>query len=171
MDFEDIIVRVNKPYPEIVGATNDKMTVAVLKNLATSKMGELGGVLQYIYQSVVADKVNPEIAKIFEEIAIVEMSHLDMLMHAVVDFGGIPKYEDGQGNIFNTSMINYSQKLKEMLDGNIADENMAIQEYTRAIDRVGNQSLKDLLSRIREDEKLHLDVFKYIRDHTIFYSN
>lgn len=171
MDFEDIIVRVNKPYPEIINATNDKVAVNILKNLATSKTGELGGVLQYIYQSVVSDRINPEIAKIFEEISIVEMTHLDMLMHAIVDFGGIPKYEDGQGNIFNTSQINYTLKLKDMLEGNIADETMAIRDYTQAINSVTNQSLKDLLSRILEDEKLHLDVFKYIRDHTLFYSN
>ena len=33
MNFEDIIVKVDKPYPEIIGATEDYTTVAVLKNL------------------------------------------------------------------------------------------------------------------------------------------
>lgn len=170
MDFEDIIVSVNKPFPQIVGATNNKTTVGILKNLATSKTGELAGILQYIYQSVIADKTNADIAKIFEEISIVEMTHLDVLMHTISSFGGVPKFEDAQGNTFNTSQINYSQKLIEMLDGNIADETLAIEEYTKAINMVDNQSLKELLLRIMEDEKLHLDVFKYIRDHVMFFS-
>ena len=98
----DIDVKINKPYPEIAGAKENMHTVAVLKNLATSKTGELGGILQYIYQSVIADKSNPEIAGIFEEIGIVEMMHLDMLMHAIVAFGGIPKYGGSyKGRLYN----------------------------------------------------------------------
>ena len=80
MNFEDIVVKVDKPYPEITNAINDRETVAILKNLATSKTGELAGILQYIYQSVVSNKPNEDIASIFEEISIVEMMHLEMLM-------------------------------------------------------------------------------------------
>ena len=116
MNFEDIKVKVDLPYPKIENATNDYNTVAILKNLATSKQGELNGVLQYIYQSVVADSVNSEIASIFEEISIVEMMHLSMLMHAISDFGGVSKYEDSNGNGYNVSNINYSLKLKDMLN-------------------------------------------------------
>ena len=70
MNFENISVKVDKPYPEIVGATEDAVTVNVLKNLASSRVGELSGILQYIYQSVVADKTNQDIASILEEIGI-----------------------------------------------------------------------------------------------------
>lgn len=170
MNFEDIDIRINQPYPEIVGATEDMGTVAILKNLATSKMGELGGVLQYIYQSVIADKTNKDIASLFEEIGIVEMMHLDMLMHAITDFGGIPKYEDANGNAFNVSNINYSVKLKDMLRSNIKDEMMAIEAYTNAINKVKNQSLKDLLARIILDEQKHLEVFKQLLNNVTFMS-
>ena len=170
MNFEDLEVRVNQPYPEIVGAVEDMQTVGVLKNLATSKMGELNGVLQYIYQSVIADKTNKEIASIFEEIGIVEMMHLDMLMHTITDFGGIPKYEDANGNPFNFSNINYSVKLKDMLQNNIKDEMIAIEAYTNARNKVKNQSLKDLLDRIILDEQKHLEVFKQLLNTVTFMS-
>ena len=170
MNFEDLEVKINKPYPEIVNAQDDKFTVAILKNLASSRMGELNGVLQYIYQSVVADKVMEDVASVFEEIGIVEMMHLDMLMHAIVDFGGVPKYEDGQGNIFNVSNINYSIKLKDMLENNILEEKQAIEAYRQAISKIKNQSLKKLLERIIEDEQRHLDIFKKIRDNVKFLS-
>ena len=146
------------------------VTVNILKNLATSRMGELAGILQYIYQSVIADKTNEEIAKIFEEIGVVEMLHLDILMHAITMFGGTPKYEDAQGNFFNTANLNYSTKLREMLDNNIRSESVAIENYKMAISRVNNQSLKDLFARIIEDEMLHLDIFKKIRDNVEFMS-
>jgi len=170
MDFRELNIKVDKPYPEIVDAQDDMSTVAVLKNLASSRVGEMAGVLQYIYQSVIADKTNQEIASIFEEIGVVEMLHLDMLMHAISLFGGIPKYEDSQGNFFNTANLNYSMKLRDMLENNIRAESIAIENYEMAINKVKNQSLKDLLRRIIEDEMRHLEVFKQIRDNVQFMS-
>lgn len=170
MNFEDIIVKVDKPYPEIVGATEDYATVAVLKNLANSKIGELNGVLQYIYQSVIADRVNAEIASIFEEIGIVEMMHLSMLMHAITDFGGIPKYEDANGVPFNVSSLNYSVKLIDMLKNNIKGEQFAIENYKQATNKIKNQSLKELLNRFILDEEHHLEIFKQILNNVEFMS-
>lgn len=170
MNFENISVKVDKPYPEIVAATEDAVTVNVLKNLASSRVGELSGIFQYIYQSVVADKTNQDIASILEEIGIVEMIHLDMLMHAITMFGGVPKYEDAQGNFFNTANMNYSIKLKDMLENNIRAESFAIENYTNAISRVKNESLKNLFRRIIEDEQRHVEIFKTIRDNVEFMS-
>jgi len=48
MDFRELNIKVDKPYPEIVDAQDDMSTVAVLKNLASSRVGEMAGVLQYI---------------------------------------------------------------------------------------------------------------------------
>lgn len=170
MNFGEIEVKVNKPYPEIENAQEDIATVNILKNLANGRIGEMAGVTQYIYQSVVADKTNEEIASIFEEIGVVEMLHLDMLMHAITDFGGIPKYEDANGNFFNAGNLNYSMKLREMLDNNIRAESIAIENYEMAINRVKNQSLKALFARIIEDEKRHIEIFKKIRDNVQFMS-
>ncbi len=166
--MKDIEVRINKPYPEITGACDDSMTVAVLKNLASSRTSELSAVTQYIYQSVIADKTNSEIADILEEIGIVEMTHLDMLMHAITDFGGVPKYEDSRGNAFTTQYTNYTQRLREMLDNNIMAEKNTIEEYESAINKVKNVSLKDLFRRIIEDEQRHIEIFKYLRDSVQF---
>ena len=164
MNFEDIVVRVNKPYPEVEDAIECKKTVAVLKNLATARYSELSAILQYNYQASIADRTREDIAEILQEISIVEMTHLDMLMHAIVDFGGVPKYEDSQGQIFNTSGVNYNLKLKEILDINIEGERQAINAYKQAIEMVQNKSLKELFARIIEDEARHIEVFKTIRD-------
>ena len=170
MNFNDVDIKVNKPYPEITNAYEDMETVAILKNLASSRMGEMAAVTQYIYQSVIADKTSEEIASILEEIGVVEMMHLDMLMHTITMFGGVPKYEDSQGNFFNTANLNYTMKLKDMLNNNIRSESLAIDNYTMAIKRVKNESLKKLFERIIEDEQRHIEIFKMIRDNVSFLS-
>ena len=170
MNLENLNVRVDKPYPEIVDAKEDFQTVAILKNLANDRNSELRASLQYVYQSAIANRVDDVIASIFEEIGIVEMMHLDMLMHAISDFGGNPKYEDAQGIMFNASMVNYTTKLSEMLENNIKGEQMAIDAYRSAINRVQNESLKQLFARIIEDEQLHIEAFKRIRSNIEFLS-
>lgn len=170
MNFNDIDIKVNKPYPEIVDAYDDAETVGILKNLASSRVGEMSAVLQYVYQSVIADKTTEEIASILEEIGVVEMLHLDMLMHAITLFGGVPKYEDANNNFYNTAHLNYSMKLKDMLENNIRAENLAIDNYKLAMKRVKNESLKQLFERIIEDEQKHIEVFKMIRENVTFLS-
>ncbi len=170
MDLDNLEIRVKTPYPKITGAKNDPSTVAILKNLATSRSSELSAILTYIYQSVIADKTHEDIAKLIEEIGIVEMTHLDMLMHAITEFGGNPRYEDAKGVPFSTTNINYATKLKEMLVNNIRGEEMAIEDYTRAIGLVRNDSLKSLFARIIEDEECHIRAFKYLLDNVNFMS-
>ena len=170
MNLREVEVKLNKPYPEFVGAVDDLTTATILKNLASSRVGELPAVLQYVYQSVIVDQTNSEIAAILEEIGVVEMIHLDMLMHAISMFGGIPKYEDSQNNYFSTSNLNYTQKLSDMLENNIHAELTAIENYKFAISRVKNESLKRLFERIIEDEQRHVEIFKLIRSSVEFLS-
>lgn len=168
--MEDIKVKSNAPYPEITDATNTPKTVRVLKNLMSGYDSELKAVLQYFFQSSISHKVEPEISNILEEISIVEMMHLEMLSHAIVDFGGDPKYENAQGYYFNAEAVAYSTKLKDILDINIKNEEIAIQNYNKAIEMVDNNSLKNLFKRIIEDEKLHLQIFTQLKSHVKFLS-
>ncbi len=170
MGFENIELRVKQPYPQIEGATDDLQTVAVLKDLANGRDGELCAILTYIFQSTIADKTNDDIGKIFEEIAIVEMCHLGLLMHAICDFGGTPKYEISSGAPFNINNVNYNTKLKDILDIDIREEQGAIANYTQAIKMVKNQSLKDLFARIILDEQKHIDALKQVRAQVQFLS-
>ena len=170
MNFENIVLRDQSPYPEIEDALDDKQTVAILKDLASGRAGELNGILTYCFQSTIADKTNPDIGEIFEEIAIVEMRHLGLIMHAITKFGGVPRYESANGSPFSTGAINYSTKLKDMLELDIRDEQLAIDSYNQAIRIVKNESLKALLARIILDEQLHIEALKQIRDNIQFLS-
>lgn len=168
MNLDDVLVKDDKSYPEIEGAINSPKTVAVLKNLMAGNMGELTAVLQYFYQSSIARVVDEKIGEILEEISIVEMSHIELLSHAIVDFGGEPRYENSKGQYYSANSIFYSSKLREMLDANILAEEKAIEEYKVAIKEVENPSLKNLFARIIDDEQLHLKIFTYLRNNVKF---
>ena len=170
MDNLNLKVRSSEEYPEITNANNDPRVVELLKDLLASRDGEIEGILQYFYQSRIAKQVNKEISEILEEISIVEMEHMQLLMDAIIDFGGIPKYQNGKAQPYSTTYINYSIKLKDMLDINIQGEQQAIKRYTVVQELVSNQSLKKLLSRITEDEKLHLEAFKLLKNTVNFLS-
>ena len=170
MEINNIQIRVNGEYPEIINATNDPRAVMVLKDLLSSKQGELEGVLQYFYQSRIAKGVDENISKILEEISIVEMEHAELLMDAIIAFGGTPKYTNSRNQPFTTTYLNYSSKLKDMLDNNIKDEEQAVKDYTSYANIVTNPSLKALFLRIAEDEKLHMETFKTLRNTVTFLS-
>lgn len=170
MDINNLQIRDKQPYPDIIDARNDARTVAILKDLLSGRNGEIAGIMQYFYQSELAKNVEPEIAEILQEIAIVEMGHMELIMEAIIAFGGIPKYETSKNQAFNSTYINYPTKLKEMLDANIAGEQQGINEYLNAVRMVDNVSLKELLNRIVKDEKLHLNTFKTLRNKVQFLS-
>lgn len=170
MNFDDIEIKINKPYPALTDIKENKTTVMLLKNLVSSKSGVLSSILRLIYQSVTADKSNSEIGEIFEEIGVVKITHMDMLMHAISIFGGNPKFEDAQGNSFNTSNVFYSTKLKDMLEFNILNCNQTIQNYQNAIERIDNNSLKSLLERLIADEENFKQIFTKILNSVQFLS-
>ena len=170
MEITNIKIRGNTPYPQIINANNDARTVQVLKDLLSSKEGEITGIMQYFYQASIAKQTNQDIADILEEISIVEMEHMELLMDAIIAFGGNPTYSNSQGQPFNANYINYSTKLKDMLDANISGEEQAIKNYYKAQQLVSNMSLKELLARIVEDEQLHLQAFKTLRNTVGFLS-
>lgn len=170
MEIRNIQIRANSTYPEIVNATNDPRVVMMLKDLLSSREGEIEGLMQYFYQSRIAKNIEPDIAEVLEEISIVEMEHMQLIMDAIVAFGGIPKYDNSRGQMFNASYVNYATKLKDMLDANIIGEEQAINDYIKTQKSVNNQSLKNLLGRIIEDEQLHLTAFKTLRNSVSFLS-
>ncbi|MBQ8430617.1 MAG: manganese catalase family protein [Clostridia bacterium] len=170
MDLNKFIVKANDEYPQIENAIHCGKTVGILKDLMAGQDSELKAVLQYFYQSSISSSSDSEISQLLEEISIVEMSHLELLSLAIVDFGGEPRYENMHGQSFSTHLVNYSSKLRDILDANIKGEENAIKNYSSAISMVENRSLKKLLERIIQDEMLHLKVFKYLRDNVRFMS-
>ena len=143
-------------YPQVKG-DRDPETVALLKEDYAGAHGELTGIAQYVFQhGRTAD--NETLANALLQIAIVEMTHLDMLGEAIVTLGGSPSFESGQ-QFWNAKSVQYATDLTEMLRADIQSENTAIAGYERHIAQTRNATVKALLARIIQDEKLHLRFF------------
>ncbi len=155
---ENIRVKLDSPYPDIVDAQPNIRDIRMLKYLAYGKDSELTAILTYLYQSyIVNDK---ELSDVLTEISESEMIHYDLLSEAVVEFGGDPTLTDGRGNVWTGRNITTLTNPTEILISNIKNEKGAIENYKRAIKETDNKSLIDLYNRIIEDEKIHIQVFE-----------
>lgn len=146
-----------EPYPT-VDKGSDPNTVRMLKEDYAGAVSEMTAVAQYIYQNILSTD-NESYANAILQIAIVEMSHLDMLGDAILALGGNPTF--GNGSIFwQPKSVNYATTLPEMLRANIDSESQAIANYTRHAQNTRNASARALLQRIIKDEQLHLRFFR-----------
>ena len=160
----DIKFTAGKDYPEIVGAKPCERTVRLLYDLRSGRESELTAILQYIYQNEVLAKCNKEVAFILEKIAIVEMHHLELLGDAIIAFGGKPCYIDSDGFDYNTSSVAYYTDLRSILEKDIKDEEFAVQAYRHTAQMVDNESLRELLNAIADDECVHIKILTALLD-------
>ena len=169
MEIKNLPTSAEGAYPEVMITTKDRNTANILQNLYCDCNSETEAVLGYIYQYYITQPMEEDIAEIFEKISITEMRHHELLGKTIVKLGGVPYYVNGRNMPFRISCISPTRNLKEILRNNIKDEERAIENYERAIDRIDNDSIKDLLKRIIEDEQVHLKTLQTILEYVSFY--
>lgn len=147
------------PYPEVSGTGGyDAQTIAMLKEDYAGSDSELTAVLQYVYDNIMITE-DESFSNAMLQIAIVEMTHLDMLGDAIRALGGDASFSDGE-HFWQASSVDYTTDIEKMLKQDIESETKAIQTYQRQAEQTRNPSVSRLLLRIAEDEKLHLRFFK-----------
>jgi len=106
-------------------------------------------VLQYLFHSYMTD--NPGARKQLEDQAINEMQHLGWLAEELVDGGGNPNIEHTKPD--------QSTDTADMLRADIKIEKQVAEAYDKAAKAADDKDLKELLIRIRDNEKYHIEVF------------
>ena len=106
-------------------------------------------VLQYLFHSYMTK--NKEAKKQLEDQAINEMQHLGWLSEEMVSGGGNPTIEHSEPD--------KSTKTADMLKADIKIEKEVAEKYDKAAKEIDDAGLKELLLRIRDHEKYHIDVF------------
>jgi bacterioferritin len=106
-------------------------------------------VLQYLFHSYMTG--NEEARKQLEDQAINEMQHLGWLAEEMVDGGGSPRIEHTEPD--------RSTRTTDMLKADLKIEKEVADTYDKAAKEVDDAGLKELLIRIRDNEKYHIDVF------------
>ncbi len=122
---------------------------SVAKTLNWGIEHEYTVILQYLFHSYMTG--NEEARKQLEDQAINEMQHLGWLAEEMVDGGGSPRIE-------HTSP-DQSTRTVDMLKADIKIEKQVAEAYDKATREVDDAGLKELLIRIRDNERYHIDVF------------
>jgi len=106
-------------------------------------------------------------ARILMKIAKVEMHHLDILGQYITALGGNPKCQMVSGGrliIWNGGMINYMQDFPKIIAYNIILETSTMENYILQAERVMDKNLSAMLRRLAEDEKIHLTIFRAMKE-------
>jgi bacterioferritin len=126
---------------------NKKGSVARILNWGIEH--EYTVILQYLLHSYMAK--DEEIKKEMQDQAINEMQHMGWLSEEMVGGGGNPVIEHTE--------VDQSAKVADMLKADIKIEKKVAAEYDRAAKEVKDAGLKKLLTRIRDHERYHVEIF------------
>ena len=107
-------------------------------------------VLQYMFQSYLTP--SREAKKELEDQAINEMQHLGWLAEEMVGLSGTPRIEHTD--------VDQSTRTADMLQADIKIEQEVADTYDRAAKEIQDPGLKELLTRIKNHELYHIDVFR-----------
>jgi bacterioferritin len=152
-DFADLRVELEEeaaeaiaPLAERTGGAADENTMGILQQ---GIRHEYTVVLQYLYHEFMMPDC--EVGNELETQAINEMQHLGWLAEEVAEKGGHPIVEHTDMDLDGAP--------EDMLRADISVEKAVTMDYTRQIPELDEEDLKVLLSRIRDHEVYHIDVF------------
>ncbi|HYB93298.1 MAG TPA: ferritin-like domain-containing protein [archaeon] len=112
---------------------------------------ELGAIIQYVYHHIMsAGMESPEISEMQEDLAQVEMKHLEKFLNRVDYLGGVPTTKINE--------IKMGGSLKKMIQDDLDGENNAIKTYKQNIAlaaKLGDTTTRLMLEEIVSDEEDH----------------
>jgi bacterioferritin len=157
---------VDAPYPTTEGIVRDICNLKIISPAYATSTGELNAIMQYIYHSLIFSAHDRgDDADTIKSIAIAEMLHLDLLGDTIIALGAQPIYSANPPSAFNfysTKFVSYGCSLTQMIEDDIMAEKHAISSYQKMLPRLNSQKVRAIISRIIEDEKLHLTAFEQI---------
>ena len=146
-DFQHFVDKAKREGAKDLRGSRDD---AVARTLDWGIEHEYTVILQYLFHSYMSK--DEEVKREMEDQAINEMQHLGWLAEEMVDGGGTPRVEHTE--------IDRSTNMADMLRADIRIEKIVAAEYDRAAKEIGDTGLKTLMSRIRDHELYHADVFR-----------
>ncbi len=155
----------NDFYPEIkVERPNLEYAKLLLQDYAGT-VSEDTAVHLYMYQHLLQNEKWEEFAEALEDIAIVEMHHLEILGKLILKLGLNPIYatvDSSNDNViyWTSENVDYTDDIKKMLQVDIQAETLAIEQYELHKEMMDDKYIRAIIDRIIQDEKEHLKIFK-----------
>lgn len=155
-----------EPFPSTKDISADAYSLRLISPAYASSTGELNAILQYIYHSFFFERCGyKDVAEKLVSIAVAEMLHLELLGKTILALGAPPvycRYPNSGFNFYSTKYVAYSRSLKFMLEDDILGERQAISDYDNMLKKLHSRQIKEIVSRIRSDEILHLQTLQNI---------
>jgi len=149
--FQHLAEKVAREGMADVRGTRDDRTVRLL-NWGIDH--EYTVILQYLFHSYMA--TDAEVKTQLQDQAVNEMQHLGWLAEQLISISGAPRIEH--------SKVDQSREMQQMLDADISIENEVARKYDEAAREMGDGRVVALLSRIRDQEIYHAEVFQDLLD-------
>ncbi len=146
-------LKVNKEYPTLEINEKSLYDANILYPMYSGKDSETTAITQYIFQHYTTN-LEP-LSKALFSISLNEMHHHELLGEAIYMLGTLPMFADGR-YFWKGNFVCYHTNPKKILEMDILSEQKAIDNYQKSLLYLKNDSIKCLISRIIEDEELHL---------------
>ena len=156
-----IKIMIDKPYPNTEGTILEEKTLKMVEKAFGGKISEMTAVTQYMFQHIITE--NKSIKHALKQIAITEMKHYEILGNLLNNSNSTPflgsiNFKDNF-ETWNGSYIYYNKNIKNYLLNNIESEKNAILNYKEIINNSNDLRVKDIFTRIIEDEYRHIEIF------------
>lgn len=151
------------PYPPLkIERPNPCYASEILSNIGACN-SEMSAISLYIYNNTILTESNPEFAKIFHKISVVEMRHLDIFSRLAYLLGADPRLWTCSGKrpcYWSPACNHYPRQTDALLKNALLGEQDAILKYRRQADQIHDAYVVDMLCRIILDEQIHVEIFR-----------
>lgn len=150
------------PYPEIKVLKPNPYYAELLFDDYAGVTSEFTAISQYLYHHFHFKEIDEELGELLENVAIVEMLHMEILAETIIKLGGDPIIRGSYstyGSFWYGSFVYYGIELCERLKADIDSEYKAIEGYREHISMIDDPYVKAILERIILDEKVHIRLF------------
>jgi bacterioferritin len=123
-------------------------THEIIFNLNKALQFEYSDVFLYPREAKLIEENDAVVASTFEEFALMEIRHADLLARRIIQLGGKP--------VWDFYLLSDRNELKDILARHIDYETRAVDFYDRLVEQVDDET-KILLRGIKAEEQTHLD--------------
>lgn len=157
-------VSVNKPYPNPQVERKNTLYANILMQDYAGVVSEETAIHLYSYQTFLDIDNFEQFQDVIEKIAETEMRHFSLLGKTIALLGVDPIFaaidcQNSEQIYWSSSYVNYTTNIESILLTNIKSETTAIKNYDEQMKIIDDKYIKNLLSRIIEDEQNHLRIF------------
>ena len=155
-------LKVELSYPNVLEFEQDIRSARIIAPAYSGLKGELTATLQYTYNTFYLEN-DKQTQDLFRAISLTEMEHFELLGKAIKSLGVDPvitQMPPFKFNPYTSQAVNYSTNIHKVLLDAITGELNAIADYETMLEKLTNQNVSALITRIILDERLHVVALK-----------